>query len=266
MNRRKSSAGAICAVFVIVAMIAGILIGILIGKTMNSQNKSNSNSQTEQLSDSSQNPENSSDTDIITETVSETLESGSESEQGAVVLSVNGADITMEEINYYLYQQRSYFVNLYGEEPWDVVMDDGQTVAEYAKQQLYDDIVKTQILVGQAANYGVEMTDEMNAQMADEAQSYVDSLGPEICEQFGLNASAIAKVFQYGELSSAVYNAVRDKLSTDMKADSNYSSLSDEEFENAVNDAYNQLYEDWKSSADIQTTSIWDSIVVGSVG
>ena len=268
MNRKKSNAGAICAVLVIVAMAVGILIGILIGKTMNSGNSQPgtvSNGQSGP-SQEAQSTEQTPESEVVMETVPETLESGSENETGAVVISVNGRELTMDIINYYLYQQRDYFVELYNEEPWGTIMDNGQTVAEYAKEQMYEDIVKTQILAGQAANYGVEMTDEMNAQLADAAQQYVDDLGPEICEQFGLNASAISRAYQDGELSTAVYNAVRDKLSTEMKADSNYSSLSDEEFENAVNDAYNALFEEWKSSADIQTTELWDTIVVGSVG
>lgn len=264
MNRKKSNAGALCAVLVIVAMAVGILIGILIGKTMNSGNLASDESfvQNTQSEETQPAPES----EAVTQTVPETLESGSENETGSVVISVNGRELTMDIINYYLYQQRDYFVGLYGEEPWATTMEDGRTVAEYAKEQMYEDIVKTQILADQASNYGVEMTDEMNAQLADAAQQYVDKLGAEICEQFGLNASAIARAYQDGELSTAVYNAVRDQLSADMKADSNYSSLSDEEFEGAVNDAYNALFEEWKNSAEILTTPLWDTIVVGSVG
>ena len=273
MDRRKSSAGALCAVLVIVAMIAGIFIGILIGRTMgsgsSSENKAEQSSSIEGGESGGQTegqPAETGAADTVTDTGSEAPESGSEDEQNAVVMSINGRELTMEEINYYLYRQRDYYVDLYDEEPWDMVMENGQTVSEYAKQQMYDDIVRIQILVGQAANYGVEMTDEMRAQLADSAQEYVDKLGPEICAQFGLNASAIAQVYQDGELSNAVYNTVLDQLRTQMREDSNYSSLSDEEFENAVNDAYNALFEEWKASADIQTTAIWDTIVVGSVG
>lgn len=266
MNRRKSNAGAIGAVLVIIAMVVGILIGILIGRTMASKDSDTAQTGQPAQSEDTSGEDSLPESELVTETVPETLENGSQSETGAVVISVNGRELTMEEINYYMYQQRDYFVNIYGEEPWGVTMDDGQTVAEYAKQQMYDEIVRTQILVDQAANYGVEMTDEMKAQYADDAQSYVDKLGPEICEQFGLNASAIAQVYQDAELGTAVYNAILGQLSTEMRADSNYSSLSDEEFESAVNDAYAALFDGWKSSADIQTTEIWDTIVVGSVG
>lgn len=254
MNRRNSYTGVICTVLVIIAMAAGIFIGYQMGKTTgSSKHDSDAQSQPQTL-------------DAVTESVSETLENSSESERGAVVITVNGRAVSMEEINYYLYQQRDYFVNLYGEEPWNVTMDDGKTVAEYAKEQLYEDIVRTQILNEKAAEYNVVMTDEMNASLADNAQDYVNHLGADICDQFGLNATAIAKVYQDGELSNETYNAIREQLSTQMKTDENYSGLSDEEFESAVNEAYNALFNEWRDSADIQTTSLWDSIVIGAVG
>ena len=267
MQRKRANAGALCAVLVIVAMLVGIFVGILIGRSMNTSSGGTGVVSGESGSpESSVVPEASDDAGVVTESVPETLESGSESEAGATVLSINGRNISMEEINYYLYQQRDYFVELYGEDPWAIVMDDGRTVAEYAKEQLYNDIVRTQILVGQAGNYGISLTDEMSAQLADSAQQYVDQLGPEICEQFGLNASAIAQVYQDGELSSSVYNAVRDQLTSQLQEDPDYSGLSSEDFETAVNDAYSTLYEGWLDEADIQTTDIWDTIVVGSVG
>ncbi len=267
MQRKRANVGALCAGLVIVAMLAGIFVGILIGRSMNTSSGDTQVVSGESgTSESSTVPEASDDAGVVTESVLETSESGSESESGTTVLSVNGRNISMEEINYYLYQQRDYFVELYGEDPWEIVMDDGRTVAEYAKEQLYNDIVRIQILAGQAENYGISLTDEMNAQLADSAQQYVDQLGPEICEQFGLNASAIVQVFQDGELSSSVYNAVWDQLTSQLQEDPDYSGLSDEDLETAVNDAYNTLYQEWLDAADIQTTDIWDTIVVGSVG
>lgn len=253
MNRRNSYTGVICTILVIVAMAAGIFIGYQMGKTKGSQVNSGTQSQPQTL-------------DAAAESVSETLDGSSESEKGAVVITVNGRSVSMEEINYYLYQQRDYFVNLYGEEPWNVTMDDGKTVAEYAKEQLYEEIIRTQILNEKAAEYNIVMTDEMNAQLADNAQDYVNHLGTDICEQFGLNTTAIVKVYQDGELSNETYNAIRDQLSEQMKMDDDYSGLSDEEFESAVNEAYNVLFQEWRDNADIQTTQLWDSIVIGAVG
>ena len=40
----------------------------------------------------------------------------------------------------------------------------------------------------------------------------------------------------------------------------------DEEFEAAVNSAYDEMYEGWLSEYDVRTTEIWDAIVIGAVG
>ncbi len=269
MSKNKANTGALCAVLVIVAMIVGILIGILIGRTMGS---SSQNQESETFLETTDLNVGESQTDTGTsveeqtgqnnETVPQSGESGGE----VTVLTINGRSVSMEEINYYLYQQRDYFVREYGEEPWSIVMDDGRTVGEYAKEQLYNDIVRTQVLIGHAQDYGISLADEMNAQLADSAQEYVDGLGSEICQQFGLNTSAIAKVYQDQELANAVTTAVRDELSAQMESDENYRGLSEEDFSSALDDAYNALYTQWLEDADIQTTDIWDTIVVGSAG
>lgn len=264
MQRRKSNAGAICAVLVIVAMIVGILIGVLIGRSMKTDNTNQTQPSSTGETIGQTIPQEETQTQPV-ETVPDTIE-GSASEKGAVVLTVNGREVMMEEVNYYLYSLRDHYVGIYGEEPWNTTMDDGQTVAEYAKSQLYEDLIKTQILDSKAEVYGVSMSAENSAQCADSAQQFVDDLGADICEQFGLNASAISKVYEDGELSNAVYTTILEKLSTDMKADANYSSLSAEELEEAVSKAYDALYKEWRDSAEIETTDIWESIVVGSVG
>lgn len=267
MQRRKSNAGAICAVLVIVAMVVGILIGILIGRTMKTEGTKQPETKAGETmpqtipSDNGDHTETQATEPPVTETVD-----GSASEKGAVVLTVNGREVMMEEVNYYLYSMRDYYVELYGEEPWNTTMDDGRTVAEYAKEQLYEDIIKTQILDSKAEIYEVSLSAENSAQCADSAQQYVDKLGADICEQFGLNASAITKVYEDGELSTAVYNAILEKMSTDMKSDDAYGSMSAEEFEDAVTKAYSSLFDQWRESAEIETSDIWESIVVGSVG
>ena len=228
MGKNKANTGALCAVLVIVAMIVGILIGILIGRTMGSSSSQAQESETFlETKDSNVGETQMESSSLAEDPTGETAQTSREDGGEVIVLTINGRTVSMEEINYYLYQQRDYFVREYGEEPWSTVMEDGQTVGEYAKEQLYNDIVRTQILIGHAKDYDIALTDEMNAQLADSAQEYVDRLGTEICQQFGLNASAIAKVYQDQELANAVATAVRDELNVQMESDENYSGLSE---------------------------------------
>ena len=93
-------------------------------------------------------PESESQTESETEpeTPSET-----DSENTEVVVTVGDSKVDMKEINYRLYSLRNYYIQAYGEEPWNEPIDEsGVTVAEAAKNQLNDDIVRTEILVDKA--------------------------------------------------------------------------------------------------------------------
>lgn len=238
---RNSHAKTISIVLVIIAMVIGILIGILIGLNANKGN-----------SDANADGDGSDTLEI--------------EEADEVVLTIGENDIMMSEINCYLYELRDEYIEEYGEEPWDIELDNGQTVSESAKEALYQNIVETQVLVQKADEYEIALTDEISASLADEVQEYIDTLGEDICEQFGVTASALLQNYEYEELSSEVYDAVWDNLYTEMQEEEEYSDLSDEDLESAVDEAYEELYEEWEAEITIETTDLWDTIIVGSVG
>ena len=270
MAKRRKHTGALSAVLIIAAMIIGILIGIMIGKNMGGKPEAQPSESIKQTTGSPVVDEQTESGESQSESVQETAtETESESLEGAleigeVVLRVGDKVLTMEEMNYYLYSVRDYYVTLYGEEPWGQTMDDGRTVAEQAKDQLLNDRIETMLLVNHAADYDVELTAEMKAQYADSAHEYITALGSDICAQFGLKASAVAKVYSDNEIRNQVYLLISEQISSDIKAQN--ADITDEALEQEVMDAYNKLLEQWKSETVIETTEIWDSIVVGSVG
>lgn len=265
MKQKNSKAGAICTLLVMIAMAIGIFIGILIGRSMNDNNKQTQDTSAETKGNL---PVETQDTTRETEPPADTL-APEDSEAGAVVIEVNGNKVCIEEVNYYLYSMRDEYVAQYGEDPWSQTTDDGQNVAEYAKQQLYDDLVRTQLLKSKAAEYEIIMTDEVRSNCAESAYDIVDTLGPDICNQFGITGAGLTKVYEDGELFTQVYNAVYAKLYEE--AGTANPGLSDEALESKALEAkaleaYGTLYAQWLEEADIQTSDIWDSIVVGSVG
>ena len=74
------------------------------------------------------------------------------------------------------------------------------------------------------------------------------------------------QVYKEAELSVDVYNAALSRLEEEMRGQEAYANMSDEEFEAAVNSAYDEMYEGWLSEYDVRTTEIWDAIVIGAVG
>ncbi len=268
MAKQRKHTGALSAVLIIAAMIIGILIGIIIGKSMGDKDVQQPEESIKQTTGSPvvDESEIQTESENIAETVPETETEPAEGnlEIDEIVLKVDDHVVTMEEMNYYLYSVRDYYVTLYGEEPWGQTMDDGRTVAEHAKDQLLNDQVETMLLVNHASDYGIELTAEMKAQFADSAHEYIAGLGADICEQFGLKASAVAAVYSDNEIRNQVYLTMSEQLSSQIKEQN--SDITDEALEQAVMDAYNDLIDQWKSEAMVETTEIWDSIVVGSVG
>jgi len=268
MQKSNSKIILVCSILVIIAMGVGIFIGYLIGK---SSDKDNSNSsQTENTADIN----SSTPTETIPETESKlqgetpsTEETQSTQEtDDTFVLSVGDRKIYLEEINYHLYQLRDYYVEEYGEEPWEVVMEDGRTVKEYAKEQLLSELIETQILVDKAGDYDIELTEEEIAQFGTEAQAYIDKIGPDIMEVFGITSEAVEKVYTDNEIKNRVKNAIIDEITTELSEDSANADLSDADLELKAEEEYQIRLTKWKDSYTIVIGEQWDNIVIGSAG
>lgn len=264
MEKKNSKAVVICITFVIVALAAGIFIGWTMGKSRNV-----SETETPAATESVDAHESQSETERESQTVSETeteTSSETDSENSEVVVTVGDSKVDMKEINYRLYSLRNYYIQAYGEEPWNEVMEDGRTVAEAAKAQLEDDIVRTEVLVDKAADYGVEATEDIKKACQSDAQQLIDGLGEDICNEFGLTLEGVERVFLKREISTQVMTAINDKIREELLADEASQALDDAELEIKISEGYEAKYQEMKNSYTISYADIWDNIVVGSVG
>lgn len=265
MEKKNSKAVVICITFVIIALAAGIFIGWTMGKSRNtSETDTPAVSESFDESESQSVPESESQTESETEpeTPSET-----DSENTEVVVTVGDSKVDMKEINYRLYSLRNYYIQAYGEEPWNEPIDEsGVTVAEAAKNQLNDDIVRTEILVDKAADYGVEATEDIKKACKADAQQLIDGLGEDICREFGLTLEGVERVYLKREISTQVMTAINDKIREELLEDEANKALDDAELEIKISEGYEAKYQEMKKSYTISYADIWDNIVVGSVG
>lgn len=267
MRKNNSKAAVICITFVIIALAVGVFIGWLIGKGGSAPKDNQVTS-----SDSASVASTDSETDTQSQNDSETGETAqsqapeSETENSEVVVTVGESKVGMDEINYRLYSLRNYYIQAYGEEPWNEVMDDGRTVAEAAKAQLDDDIVRTEILVDKAKDYNVEAADEIKQACKDDAKELIDGLGADICSEFGLTQSGVENVYLKREISTQVMTAINDEVRKELLADPENEKLSDADLEIKISEGYEKKYQEMKKSYTITYADMWDNIVVGSVG
>ena len=139
-------------------------------------------------------------------------------------------------------------------------------MAEAAKAQLDDDIVRTEILVDKASEYGVEATDDIKKACASDAKELIDGLGEDICNEFGLTLEGVESVYLKREISTQVMTAINDKVREELLADSANKDLSEADLEIKISEGYEKKYQEMKKSYRIAYADMWDNIVVGSVG
>ena len=240
--------------FIVLLIICGIIIGviatIMVMKLMNKDI-------------SSKTPETRQET--TTEAVKESGESFDDStpndpvptdETNIAVIKVGDQSVAMQEVNVYLYQLRDFYTAQYGESPWNTEMEDGTKLHEYAKNELYNGLVRTEILISKAGEYGVSLTDEEKQQCSDEAKAYMEEIGPSIAKDFALNEDGVRIMKEKQALSTKVYNAALEKIAETAE------DTSDE----GLAKAFEAAYETWKSEATVTKDPIWDNIMIGSVG
>ena len=257
MEKRNSKAAVICITFVIIALAAGIFIGWTMGRN-GKESEAQTQTQSEPASDST--PVTESESEAQTETPAP------ENENTEVVVTVGDRKVDMKEVSYRLYSLRNYYIQAYGEEPWNEVMEDGRTVAEAAKAQLDDDIVRTEILVDKALEYGVEATDDIKQACKSDAKELIDGLGEDICNEFGLTLEGVESVYLKREISTQVMTAINDKVREELLADSANKNLSEADLEIKISEGYEKKYQEMKASYTITYADMWENIVVGSVG
>ena len=172
------------------------------------------------------------------------------------VIKVNNQGITMKEINVYLYQLRDFYTSQYGESPWNTELEDGTPLYEYAKTELYNGLVRTEILNSKAEEYDVALSDDEKQQCADEAKTYIEELGSAICEDFALTEEGVRIMKEKQALSTKVYNAALEKLA----------ETAEDTSEAALAQSFDALYDTRKLDYVNTEDTIWQNIVIGSVG
>lgn len=177
-------------------------------------------------------------------------------EMNIAVIKVNDREVTMKEVNVYLYQLRDFYTSQYGESPWNTEMEDGRKLHEYAKEELYNGLVRTEILNSKAEEYGVSLSDEEKQQCAYEAKAYMDELGAAIAQDFALTEEGIRIKNEKQALSTKVYNTALERLA----------ETAEDSSDEALARSFEEMYETWKGEYTVTNDPIWDNIVIGSVG
>ena len=102
----------------------------------------------------------------------------------AIVASLNGNGASADLVAYWIGYDVSYldsYMQYYTGSSinWDDTLSDGMSVADYVKASVLSSVKQHLVLENLASKYGVTLTDEQEAAMAESDQSYIDQYGSE---------------------------------------------------------------------------------------
>lgn len=102
----------------------------------------------------------------------------------AIVASLNGNGASADLVAYWIGYDVSYldsYMQYYSGSSinWDDTLSDGMSVADYVKASVLSSVKQHLVLENLASKYGVTLTAEQEAAMAESNQSYIDQYGSE---------------------------------------------------------------------------------------
>lgn len=142
-----------------------------------------------------------------------------------VALTIDGENLTMAEMLYYIYSYESqidymdqmyqyYFNTGY----WDMEIEEGKTIRQDAKDQSIDTAIRYEVLYKEAIKNGYSLTDEEIATIKENSAAVIEQMSKEQLALTGFTEEAITEIQQKWAITDKYYEALIDSFDIDDKA------------------------------------------------
>lgn len=129
-----------------------------------------------------------------------------------VVVEYNGYQIMLDEANFlarlsqYSYEEAYYY---YGgmKISWDTEYSDG-TMQDSVKTDVMTKLVQTALLCSAADEYGVSLSEDDEAKIQDQVDSFMDEAGTKMVNASGATEELVTRVYTHNALANKVYEAM----------------------------------------------------------
>jgi foldase protein PrsA len=156
---------------------------------------------------------NSENADTDSE-LSESAISGDENAD-AVVLTVEGEDITVSEALFYYYSVKLSYEDSYGEGVLATDMGDGTTLADTVKEEALEEALKINLCAYVAKERGIVLDEETLAEASENAQSIWEQFTQDVIDQYGFTLEGLEALLIDYDYVTILY----DEISADVTID-----------------------------------------------
>ncbi len=132
-----------------------------------------------------------------------------------VVVKVGKEEVTYSEAVIYFQYIKAQYESYFGDQIWTYDFD-GQSFGEMAKQEIMNMIAQTKIACAKADKYGVEITEEDEAQIKENAKTMFADITEEDKARYGLTLELAEKFYHDNMIFEKVYDAATVNVDTDV--------------------------------------------------
>lgn len=132
----------------------------------------------------------------------------------AVMMAVGEENVSAQEAMAYVYLLKQQYEPGMGEEVWNYSLSEKETLGDYAKQAIIDNLTQLKIMCQQAVKEGVELDEEERYDAKRAAQQILEGAKKEDMERFGLEESVLTKIYEDNTLAAKFFDVTTGQADT----------------------------------------------------
>lgn len=132
-----------------------------------------------------------------------------------VVVTVNGQEVTFDELRIYLQSQRDEIEAMYGDEIWSMEIDkEGTTYEEMFKKSVFDQIVNIKLVCSQAETLGITLSEDELLDVDEYTSQFLSGFSEESIEYYSVNKDIIRNIYKDNVLYNKIYESLTLNVDT----------------------------------------------------
>ncbi|BCJ92630.1 peptidylprolyl isomerase [Anaerocolumna cellulosilytica] len=136
-----------------------------------------------------------------------------------LVVAIGDSKVYYAEANIYFQIFKSQYESVYGDQIWTYDYGNGQTFGDMAKEQILNMITQTKIIGAQADTYKIQITDEEEATLKKDAETFLSGITDEDKEKYGFTSEIVESFYRDNLIYEKVYDAATMDVDTEVADD-----------------------------------------------
>lgn len=144
-------------------------------------------------------------------------EMSAQEKQGKTVLTVNGFTVSYEEAVLYLQSRKEEIEELYGEDVWNLVVDEeGTTYESLLKKAVYEELEYLMLVCSKSEELSITLSEDELLDADEYTADFISNFSDEAMEYYNVNKDVVSKIYRNNMLANKIYESLTLNVDTEV--------------------------------------------------